>query len=294
MRFTVKATALVLICLLAGPAAAAELLKPYKERLFSYRQPIDNRDGGDFLRLPYDARKDINERDEYPVRKVKGYYVSSWPKRHQRDRAISANGRQIAHFAVGALDGGSAMTVIFVHGRDVTRDLGFDDDRFGGNFNRVKNLMFRNGGLYISTDFTDFANAGTRDVAALIEHYRPLTTGPMVIACGSMGAHLCWRLAGDGTMAAKIDGMIFLGGFTDPDFVATAASRGHDRAIPIYIAHGSLDSVYSWKDMFALYRDLRAAVPGYPVRYALFDAGKHGTPVRMIDWREALNWIAGR
>ena len=29
-----------------------------------------------------------------------------------------------------------------------------EDLRFGGNFNRLKNLMARNGGVYISPDFS--------------------------------------------------------------------------------------------------------------------------------------------
>ena len=140
---------------IALPAFSFEL-RPYKDRIFKNRTPIEVKDNGDFLLLPYDPLRDINKRDELPVRKVKGYYVSSKPKRHQKDLSISANGRAVTHFAVGALSGNSKMTVIFLHGRDGSRHLGFSDEKFGGNFNRVKNLMFRNGGIYISSDFTNF------------------------------------------------------------------------------------------------------------------------------------------
>jgi hypothetical protein len=30
---------------------------------------------------------------------------------------------------------------------------------------------------------------------------------------------------------------------------------------------------------------------GYPTRFILFQTGSHGTPIRMTDWRETLNWI---
>ena len=59
--------------------AADGLLKPYKEKLFRYRKPIESKDGGMFLRIPYEPLRDINKRDEIPVRKVKSYYVSSKP-----------------------------------------------------------------------------------------------------------------------------------------------------------------------------------------------------------------------
>jgi len=288
----IRSISVLFAVLVTAQPAYAQVLAPYKERLFSYRSPIEIRDNGDFLRLPYDVRLDINKRDAQPVRKVKGFYVSSRPKRHEKDLAIEANGRQITHFAVGKVKGPAAMTVIFIHGRDGTRDLGFSDERFGGNFNRLKNLMFRNGGLYISTDFTDFKEEGARDIAAMVAHYRPLTSGKLVLACGSMGTFLCWRLMGASRVNTLVDGYVILGGFPDPRFLSSGQASVPVPQKPIYFAHGSIDSVYPWKDTHRFYEALRKKSPGYPVRYALFNTGKHGTPVRMIDWRAALNWIA--
>ena len=286
---------LFVVCILVGlPAHGLHALelKPHKDRLFKYRKPLEVQDNGDFLRLPYDPRRDINKRDELPVRKVKGKYVSSKPKRHEQDTSITVNGRTVTHFAVGALDGNSAMTVIFLHGRDGSRHIGFSDEKFGGNFNRVKNLMFRNGGIYISSDFTDFEEAGRKDIEALISYYRPKTRGKLVVACGSMGSFLCWRLIKNARSSAMIDAFVIMAGFPDPDFVASGNIRVPPRRQPIYFAHGGIDYVYDWKNLYEFYRGLRRKSPGYPVRLAVFDGGKHGTPVRMIDWRIALNWIA--
>ena len=269
-------------------------LAPYKERLFKYRKPLEVQDKGDFLRLPYDPKRDINERDEMPVRKVHGKYVSSKPTRKQIDTAITQDGRTITHFAVGALGGNSTMTVIFLHGRDGSRHLGFSDEKFGGNFNRVKNLMFRNGGIYLSADFTDFADEGRKDITALVSYYRARTNGKMVIACGSMGSFLCWKLAKDKKASAMIDAYVIMGGFPDPVFLANGKITPPRGNPAIYFAHGSIDSVYKWTDVHRFYKGLREKVPGYPVKMALFDGGKHGTPVRMVDWRLALNWIAAQ
>ena len=106
-----------------------------------------------------------------------------------------------------------------------------------------------------------------------------------------MGAFLCWRLMKDAQAAKVIDGYMVVGGFPDPDFVAGKKLFVPPGNKPIYFAHGSIDSAYSWKHTYNYYSALRKAKPGYPVRYALFDGGKHGTPVRMVDWRVALNWI---
>lgn len=280
-----------LVAFVSVPVFAFEI-PPYKERLFKYRKPLEIQDNGDFLRLPYDPKRDINQRDEQPVRKVKGKYVSSKPKRHQQDIAIQANGRQVTHFAVGALNGNASMTVIFLHGRDGSRHLGFSDEKFGGNFNRVKNLMFRNNGIYISSDFVDFEDEGRKDITALAAHYRAKTNGKIVVACGSMGSFLCWRLMKSSKANSLIDAYVIMGGFPDPSFLKTGKVTVPKGKKPIYFAHGSIDSVYKWENTYNFYKGLRAKSPGYPVRMALFNGGKHGTPVRMIDWRVALNWIA--
>ncbi len=280
----------ILLATTGYSAQAADFqLKPYKEKLFKYRKPLVVEDNGAFLRAPYDPHRDINARDEVPVRKVKTYYTTSSTKRFQKDLSVQANGRTIKYFAVGALAGNSNMTVIFLHGRDGSRDLGVSDEKFGGNFNRVKTLMHKNGGIYISTNFTNFEEKGRQDIEALLRKYRPLTKGPLVLACGSMGSGLCWRLANKPSSSRLIDGLVIIGGFPDKNFLA-ARQKKAARKIPVYIAHGGIDYVYDWKAQKTFYQGLRQV--GAPVRYVVFDGGKHGTPVRMIDWRVALNWIA--
>ncbi len=281
----------VLVATLPSVVSAFEI-KPFKDRLFKYRKAIEVQNNGDFKILPYDPKRDINKRDELPVRKVRGNYVSSKPTREQIDTSITQDGRTVTHFAVGALNGNSKMTVIFLHGRDGSRHIGFSDEKFGGNFNRVKNLMFRNGGIYVSSDFTDFKKEGLKDISALVSHYRPKTSGKLVIACGSMGSFLCWELVKDKKASAMIDGYVIMGGFPDPSFLASGNLTTPAGNPPIYFAHGSIDNVYNWENIHRYYKALRAKTPGYPVRLSLFDGGKHGTPVRMIDWRVALNWIA--
>jgi len=91
-----------------------------------------------------------------------------------------------------------------------------------------------------------------------------------------------------------IDAYVIMGGFPDPAFLASGKLNAPAGKKPIYFAHGSIDSVYKWTDTHRYYRTLRQQIPGYPVKMALFDGGKHGTPVRMIDWRVALNWIAAQ
>jgi len=267
------------------------LLAPFKERAFRYRTPLEVSDGGRFMRVPYDELIDINKRDELPVRKVKSWYVRKLPRGAEVEREYEAGGRKLQYWAMGRLSGGSKMTVIYLHGRGGNRDWGFDDERFGGNFNRLKNLMLNAGGAYLSPDFTDFKADGLADIKALIAKYRPLTSGKLIIACGSLGNTLCWNLAEDKSASSAIDGLVMLAAFPDDAFLSSPVVRSSGRHIPMMIAHGSWDPYYDYKQMLAFFRKLRKTSPDYPVRFILFDTGKHGAPLRMIDWRDTLNWI---
>ena len=267
---------------------------PFKERLYAYRSPVEADDGGRLLRIPYDELVDINERDEVPVRKVRGFWTKGLPRGVETTRSFENAGNTLQYRAAGKLDGGSTMTVIYVHGRGGDKEWGFDDERFGGNFNRLKNLLHAAGGAYISTDFTDFGAAGLSDIKALVAKYRRLTTGKLVVACGSMGNSHCWSIAQDRSFATMVDGIVALAAFPDDRFLNSPVARGSPKQIPLIIAHGSADPDYDYRATLAMYRKLRAAHPRYPVRFKLFMTGKHGAPVRMIDWRDTLNWIAAR
>jgi dipeptidyl aminopeptidase/acylaminoacyl peptidase len=60
----------------------------------------------------------------------------------------------------------------------------------------------------------------------------------------------------------------------------------------VLLAHGTRDKVFSWDSAKAIYTALRGE--GYPVRFVSFETGNHGTPIRMIDWRDSLNWVLGQ
>lgn len=266
-------------------------LAPHKDPLFAYRTPMESRDGGDYLRVPYDEQRDINGRDEMPVRKAKSQYISRLAKSEIRDFTYSVDGRNLAVYGAGKLDGVARLSLVYLHGKDGTREWGFDDERFGGNFSRLKTLVVKNGGAYYSPDFTDFDGAGLADISALVSQITQKGGGKVIVACGSMGVQICWSLAKDASARKQISGMVILGGFPDSNFLRAAYS-GAAKPIPLYIAHGFRDPVYDVAALEDFYSALKAK--DYPVRMTVFDTGNHGTPVRMIDWRQALNWIMSK
>ena len=278
----------VLFALGVCSTASAQTLQPYKDDLFAYPQTLKSEDNGAYLAVDYQEARDINERDEVPERRVKKAYVSLGVRSEQQDLKLSADIGDVRFVAVGKTEGASIITV-YLHGKGGSRKQGVDDFTFGGNFNRIKNLMVDNGGLYLSPDFSDFDERGEAEVAALIAHYAAASPAAKVfVACGSMGGYICWKLAADASIAPRLSGLMLLGSVYDDTFKKTAAFK---RKMPVFFAHGSHDTVFPVEGQEANYKALKSSKGGYPVRFVRFETGTHGTPIRMTDWRDTLNWM---
>lgn len=277
--------AIVMMATASLPAAALEL-KRYKDALFAYPAIVSQEDNGAFLTIEYEEARDINGRDEIPERRAKGKYVSLGARRQQAFETISANGRAVDVLRVGALDG-ARFAVIFIHGRGGDRKLGANDFSFGGNFNRLKNLAVENEGVYFAPSIRTFDSDGVADVSVVIDTIaRGAPKAKIVLACASMGSFICWGISKEGQTVGQLAGMMVMGGATDPEFANSPAFKAR---LPMFFSHGSRDSVYAAANQISLYRTLRAQT--YPSRFVLFDTGSHGTPIRMTDWRDSLNWI---
>lgn len=282
-----------MLILLAPQFAAALELKPFKDDLFAYPGVMETRDNGDWIKVDYRKERDLYQRDDDPERKVKGKYVARGVAWHESYDTISFGGRSVDIFDVGKINK-QAFSVIFVHGRGVDRKLGASDDRFGGNFNRLKNLAYDNGGVYVAPTIKSFDAAGqdngVRDVAALIAYLAKNSPGrPIILACASMGTLICKGIARDPQSVAVLGGMILMSGIYDDGFMDTPFYTAH---LPLFFAHSTDDEVYKAADQQALYDKLHAK--GYPTRFVLFNTGSHGTPLRMLDWRDTLNWFLKR
>lgn len=268
--------------------AAAQTLPPFKDNLFAYPGLLANADGGAYRVVAYDKMRDIHQRDETPERRVHGKYISTGVRRLQQDLVARTPAGDVRHFAVGnARD--ASLIVVYLHGQGGSRKQGVDDFTFGGNFNRIKNLTAMAGGVYLSPDFSDFGEKGADQIASLISLYATAAPrAPVFIACGSAGGALCWRLARDGEVAKRLGGLLLLGSLWDESFLSSAAFK---RKVPVLLAQGSQDPVFPVDRMEEFYRIIATRSPGYPARMVRFETGSHGTPIRMVDWRETINWM---
>ncbi|WP_290891806.1 alpha/beta hydrolase [Hoeflea sp.] len=277
--------ALLVSACLAAPAQTFEL-KGHKDRLFAYPGIMAKSEDNAFIIVNYDKQRDIHGRDSEPERRVRSNYVSLRVKQYSRVAEHEANGRKIETGLTGEY-ASARFAVIFVHGRGGDQRLGMNDYSFGGNFNRLKNLMLVNGGAYLAPTVETFDDRGAQDVKALVMAGR----APVVLACASMGSIICSKLADDPAVVPRLAGIALLGGAPDMGLVRSAAVKAR---LPIVFTHGSLDTVYPWEDQKAVFDAVRLTATPYPARFVLFDTGSHGTPIRMTDWKQTLEFLLTR
>jgi predicted esterase len=262
------------------------MLAPYKDAEFALPATLAGAWEEGFVTVAYDKMRDIHQRDEVPEKRVKRNYVSLAVRGDQADLTVPTIVGDVEVVATGT-SAGARFVVIYIHGQGGSRRQGADDYTFGGNFNRLKNLAARNGGLYLSPDFTDFGARGLAEITALIGRARggAVPGAPVIVACASQGGAICNALALS-PVGGTLDGLAFLGASPDGRLLTSDA---YANRVPIYVGHGSDDSVFAIAKVEAFHAQL--AKGGYPARMVRFETGSHGTPIRMTDWRQVLNWM---
>lgn len=268
-------------------------LTPYKNELFQYRAVIHSEWDGQFREVPFDKQVDEYGRDQegQVLKKVKAEYVSTeLTISQQRKRVLNhlSDGKKLETFEVGQPED-ARFAVIFVHGG--TREqgnLGMEDWRFGGNFNRLKNIVLQNKGVYYSpTVSLSFTDEDAAHLGALIDVIKKASPSARIImACASSGGAMCNKLAHFKDAGSRLAGLIYMGSPLASDLHLSAAAKAK---LPVYIAHGAEDKNIVHSSQFSKFSQLRK--DNYPTLYVLFQNGAHGTPIRMLDWYEALNWI---
>jgi hypothetical protein len=284
---------------LVAPALADLRIAPYKDELFAYPKILGTFHGEDFIVVEFDQTRDVHGRDEVPLKKAFDKFVDLTVNEFKRDVLIRRDSEVVQFLAVGKADSGAKIVVIYLHGQHGDRTLAMEDLRFGGNFNRLKNLMVRSGGVYVSPDFSSFGAKGAREVQAVMNHFAENSPGaPIFLACASTGCKLIFRLLEDPHAAALLGGIVMhgalpLGSGKEGTFFDIEVFKQPGDQIPIYIGHASSDPTVPWVTQELFFKNIKTAVPEYPVRFELFKGpdAVHGTPIRMMDWRAVLNWM---
>ncbi|MBN8996290.1 MAG: alpha/beta hydrolase [Rhizobiales bacterium] len=291
-RIAVLALALVLPVVALAKAPVPYQLAPWKDDLFAYPRILDRAYDGDYLEVEYNRPRDLYARDVERGTKVNPKYVSLDTQEVEGTFSLDTPAGAMKYIGVGATGGGAKAITIFVHGFGASMKAGADDWIHGGNFNRLKNLMMRNGGVYLSAGFSDFKAKGTAQIKALVLDQAAKSPGaPVFLLCGSAGGGICWRLLYDPQISPLLGGIAFLDADMVEGYVKTARDIPPPRRVPIHISGSREDTVLGWRSQLAFFKKMKAAIPDYPIQFVLFSAGTHGLSLRMTDWRVTLNWM---
>ncbi len=291
---TIGFFAAVLILMVASGAIAAGAYRfaAFKDELFKLPAPEQVSQDGSYTIIQFLQARDLNGRDAEPEVKAKEKFVSLGVDKDQKDLILIDGKLKVKFVAVGDIHKPAKSAFIFVHGKGGNRFQGVDDWTFGGNFNRLKNLIVHSGGIYLSPHVTNAGALGVAEVRLVINEFATYSPGaPIFIGCSSNGGDVCWSLASEAKTSKLISGLFLLGATSNISFLDSPAGKDPARYIPIYIAHGNQDKVIHWQAPDKFYKNVKALRPGYPLKLVLFDGGSHGTPMRMTDWRTVLNWM---
>lgn len=292
MRLAALAVALALPAAALAKAPAPYQLAPWKDDLFAYPRILDRAYDGDYLEVEYNRPRDLYARDVERGTKVNPKYVSLDTQKVEGTFTLDTPAGKMTYIGVGATGGGAKAITIFVHGFGASMKAGADDWIHGGNFNRLKNLMMRNGGVYLSAGFSDFKATGTAQVKALVLDQVAKSPGaPVFLLCGSAGGGICWRLLYDKEINPHLGGIAFLDADMVDGYVKVAAALPPAGRVPIHISGSREDTILGWRSQLAFFKKMKAAAPDYPIQFVLFSAGTHGLSLRMTDWRVTLNWM---
>jgi hypothetical protein len=299
-----RSAAFIALLCLASAAFAADKNKPsaalppgkitfapFKDELFAYPKILSTNPDGSRIVVDFSAKRDLNGRDAVPLTQALPERIAPVDKA-QQDLVLSDKAVTVPFVEVGDLTKPAKLAFIFVHGAGGNRFQGVDDQTFGGNFNRAKNLVTKAGGIYLSPGLTDETDKGAAEVKLLMQEFAKHSPGaPIFVACSSNGGRLCMRLLDDPASVQLLGGVFFLGAITSTGIFGTTIPKAS--RVPIYVGAGSADAIVSSRGGDRLYKGLKARDPTYPIHLVIFKSGKHGTPMRMIDWRTELNWMVG-
>ena len=254
--------------------AAAQYPPASKSPLIEWNDP-------DFINILYKKEVHLYEWDE----KIRDFWVREIDENLQKDVCLNLGDSCLDTFQVGSLTD-AKFAVIFVHGSiHYKKYLGVNDVGFGGNFNFLKNLVLSNDGVYFSPSF-QLIPSEVKLMRKLISHIKNHSPqAKIAFACGSSGMVICSGIIKQ-SQSMNVDGLIFLGGSTPPKF--DLALPFFEKKTPMIIAHASYDG---WERMKRYYDSVKKIDSRYPIQFQLYHGGVHGTPIRMINWLNSLNYL---
>lgn len=260
----------------------------FKHNLYSLDNKILEQVNNDIRYIDYSMEKEIMQRDEIPVDKVKDEYIKLIDD-YKTEKTLTYNNKSLTYWEVKNKDIENKdieTIVIYFHWQWWNKEQWINDYTFWWNFNRIQNLMLLNNGIYTTVDFTDFYNAWVNDLEQLMERFKKdYPNANFILSWASSGWTLLWNIINKTKFLDDIKWIVLLGS------VLWNYDNIINKNIPIFIWHWTNDTSIGYKNIYWFYDNIKKDNINYPIKIDFYNKWVHGTPIRMADWYYILDFI---
>lgn len=229
--------------------------------------------------VDYSQLRDLEEVDEIDVDKVYSEWVWMELKDKEVFKQYTYQNQTIPYYEISWWN---KFMLIFIHWLDWNATRWFKDYTFRWNFNRIKHLAYYNEWKYLSPTIKNFW-FWAKAIWQLIKDYKQESPDMKVlIACWSSWWETCWKIYDDTTI--PLDWILLL--WSMPPYMWIDSV--YKRDIPIYYWHWEKDSAMSVNWSIWTFNKLKN---DRKIKLEVFTNWVHWTPLRMVNWLEALQFM---
>lgn len=265
-------------------------LKPFKDDLFSYHQTLEEKLDWNWRLLEFSMKIDVEDRDEIDVDKVFEHYIDRKTEKYREIKWLYWV-EWFNYYEVtdrNQDDSEKKLITIYFHWKWWNKTWWINDETFWWNFNRIQNLMIENSWVYITTD-TILWDQWIKDHTKLLEHLKTkYKNAKIVLIWWSNWWLMLWDLVNNQNSNKFIDWIILAWTVLDDKNQVESTKFLVKNKIPVYIAHWNKDHISFWPKETFLKTFLYM---WWKWKVVIFNWWIHWTPIRMIDYKEALNWM---
>lgn len=207
----------------------------------------------------------------------------------QLDYYLTKSNQKLPYFSFHSKSDNQKSILIYLHGAGGGFEQGMQNDNYKNSFNRLKELVAKeNDFLYFTPEVSSLGDSGVSDLIDFINYLKTkYPEKPIYLAGASAGGRLASEVIK--TDSKYINGAILICPAVSDSFASEEFPN--NTKFNIYITSGSKDEVVPLKTVISIKDGLSRS--GYNVALKVIENGDHNTPLEVIKWDDALNFVRG-
>lgn len=268
-------------------------LKWFKDEIYSNIWILEMKLNWAWRLLDYSQKVYIDQRDKVAWEIVKDEFIDRKTEKFVQQQTVEIEKwKKFNYYEVkdsSEPDEEKQVLVMYLHWHWWNKAQWMNNESFWWNFNRIQNLMIENHWVYITTDVELWSRESLVNHIILIEKLRwQYPKAKIIIAWASNWWVFLWQLIDSSRINRFIDWTIFLWTLLDTQHWSKWYNFMIQNWIPLYIWHWTHDhNPYQEKENFIKIFNEQ----WWSWKVDIFNNWVHWTPIRMIDWKETINWI---